>query len=180
MDFIFISGQKGVIQRSGNLLEVNVVDDCSIFTKIPGTPKYWQKVRNDLLASINVLGPFQIFFTLSCAEMKWVEVIGTILKAQGYYSIEYVNYGTVEASLLVDGMELDEFLKKIGESKSKLVAENIFLVTRMFNHRMKSFIKNVMLDRTSEDSMHITEYVYRIEFQARGMPHEHGAAWIDI
>ena len=30
-----------------------------------------------------------------------------------------------------------------------------------------------------KDKVKIKHYVFRIEFQARGMPHIHGVAWID-
>ena len=42
-------------------------DAIDVFKKIPGTPSYWKKVRNDLFARMEQLGQFHFFFTLSSA-----------------------------------------------------------------------------------------------------------------
>ena len=59
-------------------------DAFSVFKSISGTPKYWQQKRYNLLAMINVLGPFQWFFTFSCAELHWPSIIATILRKRGH------------------------------------------------------------------------------------------------
>ena len=46
----------------------------------------------------------------------------------------------------------------------KLFKENIFLITQMFDNRVKSFIKNILLKSDIE------LYSQRIEYQIRGMP----------
>ena len=37
-----------------------------------------------MIAKVKQLGPFHIFFTLSCAELRWFEVWHSILKRKGY------------------------------------------------------------------------------------------------
>ena len=59
-------------------------ETTSIFKDIPGTPNYWRKFRNELLARIEQLGPFHFFFTLSCNERKWMEVITSLLRNKGH------------------------------------------------------------------------------------------------
>ena len=59
---INLSVQRGVM-NNGDLNELN--DAMSVFEEIKGTPKYWQKIRTDMIAKIKQLGPFQFFFTLS-------------------------------------------------------------------------------------------------------------------
>ena len=41
-----------------------VEDPCTVFEKIPGTPKYWQRVRYEIIAKLENNGPFHLFFTL--------------------------------------------------------------------------------------------------------------------
>ena len=54
-------------------------DSWTVFDNIPGSPKYWQKMRYDLIAKIEQHGPVQFFYTLSCANKRWDENIATIL-----------------------------------------------------------------------------------------------------
>ena len=37
-----------------------------------------------MLAKLDNLGPFQLFFTLSCADMRWDENFAAILLERGY------------------------------------------------------------------------------------------------
>ena len=56
---IDLSVQKGVMQNGPNGARMMKLNDAfSVFQKVPGTPKYWQSKRNNLLAMINVLGEF--------------------------------------------------------------------------------------------------------------------------
>ena len=68
---INLSVQRGQISSDGSFCELK--DAMSVFDNIKGTPKYWQKKRIDMIAKIEQLGPFQFFFTLSCADKRWDE-----------------------------------------------------------------------------------------------------------
>ena len=46
------------------------------------------------------------------------------------------------------------------------------MITRMFDNEVKSFIKNILMNHN------VAYHCYRIEFQARGMPHLHGVFWL--
>ena len=47
------------------------LDDCyAVLDNISGTPKYWKKYKDEFLAKLDNLGPFQFFLTLSCADMR--------------------------------------------------------------------------------------------------------------
>ena len=35
-------------------------DPCSVFEKIPGTPKYWQRTKYEMIAKLENIGPFQV------------------------------------------------------------------------------------------------------------------------
>ena len=58
-------------------------DAYSVLENAPGTPRYWQKKRHELIGKLENLGPFQLFFTLSCAEkngMKTLQLLFKIIK----------------------------------------------------------------------------------------------------
>ena len=80
---ISISLQKAKI-KSGGKTVIPMSETMSIFKDIPGTPTYWRNFRNELFARIEQLGPFNFFFTLSCAEAKWTEVITSLLRNQNH------------------------------------------------------------------------------------------------
>ena len=83
-----------------------------------------------------------------------------------------------DAEVLVDGQtELWEFVNNMSESKSELLRGFSFLITRLFDARVKSFVKNILMAH-GKDKINLSYYSYRVEFQARGMPHIHGVAWI--
>ena len=52
-------------------------DGYAVFDGIPGSPRYWQKMKYDLIAKMEQLGPPQLFYTLSCADKRWDENLVT-------------------------------------------------------------------------------------------------------
>ena len=180
---ISLSGVKGpTITTETGEKKVQLSDPFSVFTDIKGTPKYWQKAKNELSAKIAQLGSFHIFYTFSCAEMRWTEVFLTILRKKGY-KIEHPDmnkWDGNDAEILVEGTPLWTYVNKImGEKQHSLFNEYTFIITKMFNERVKSFFKQIMMAR-GKDKIPLTYYSYRVEFQARGFPHIHGVAWIDL
>ena len=59
-----------------------------------------------------------------------------------------------------------------------MLRQNVLAVTRYFDMKVKSFIKNIVMG--GDNPMAVILYTYRIEFQKRGHPHAHGCLWIDI
>ena len=57
---ISLSGQLGTPSgtREDRVNAMPINDAFSVFTEIRGTPKYWQKGRNEMLAKMQQLGPF--------------------------------------------------------------------------------------------------------------------------
>ena len=101
---------------------------------LPGTPKNWQQKKYNLLAMINVLGPFQWFFTLSCAELRWPQVIACILRKKGH-KVNVLNPEslTSNAALEIDGEKLTDYLRKTGQTLRGIVQKDTFTVTRIFD-----------------------------------------------
>ena len=73
---------------------------------------------------------------------------------------------------------LEDFIETIDQSKQDLLRENVQMVTRYFDKRVKSFMKNIVM--ANNNSLGVILFTYRIEFQKRGHPHAHGILWIDI
>ena len=63
-----VSAQRGSSTSDGKIKKLG--DAFSVFVKLKGSTKYWQHAKNELIAKVKQLGPFHIFFTLSCAEMR--------------------------------------------------------------------------------------------------------------
>ena len=73
-------------------------------------------------------------------------------------------------------MHLDDFLQAY-PSKHQLIKDNLLNSTLNFHHRLKMFLKHIVLSNGS--SLTLSHYNYRIEFQLRGAPHAHGTLWMD-
>ena len=50
---------------------------------IKGTPAYWKKFLYEVLALVKQLGLPTFFMTLSCANLRWNELISVIAELNG-------------------------------------------------------------------------------------------------
>ena len=50
---------------------------------IKGTPAYWKKFLHEVLAMVKQLGLPTFFMTLSCADLRWNELISIISTLKG-------------------------------------------------------------------------------------------------
>ena len=66
-------------------------DGYAVFDNIIGSPRYWQKMKLDLIAKLEQLGPAAFFYTLSCANKRWQDNLATIL-AKTRPDIKVVHY----------------------------------------------------------------------------------------
>ena len=85
-------------------------DAFTIFQKIPGTPAYWKYFRNELYSKMEALGPFHLFFTLSCAEMRWACILLEVLK--------------VKLNRPLKIMYLDNFVEKVNDEEKKKTSQD--------------------------------------------------------
>ena len=172
---IDISGVKGKPGTIGDgEVKLHLTDMFDIFKKIKGTPKYWQTAKNELVAKIKQLGSFQLFYTFSCGEMRWSDIFLTLLKRKGFKVQIPAYWDGNDSTLLVEGRELWDYVNNVmSEKKHELFKEYTFLITIMFNARVDTFIKNILLG-SGVNKVPISCYSYRVEFQARGLPHIHG------
>lgn len=171
--YINISGRRGKSHTDENgekVLSLN--DSFDVFKNLSGSPKYWQLARNELVAKVKQLGPFHIFYTFSCGEKRWAEVFLSLLIRKGRDVTIPDNWDGNENELLVEengkaGVPLWEYVNDImSETKHELFKDYIFLITRLFDARVKSFVKNILMG--GGRTVKFKYYSYRVEFQARG------------
>ena len=127
---------------------------------VRGSPPYYQRTFYDLLAMIRQLGTPTWFFTLSAAaDMKWPDMIQNIAKQ---YGVTYTDDDVAALSF---------------EEKSNWLRRNPVTAARYFQYRLNEFFQN-FLKSPAEPLGEIVGYAIRIEFQARGPPHDHTVLWI--
>ena len=138
------------------------------FKKIKGSIKYWQTKRYELVAKVKSLGPFHIFITFSCGEMRWATMYITLLRENNYEISKPDDYDGHLETMLVEGIPLWRYVnEEMSCTKHELFRESTFLITIMFDERVKSFIKNILM-ANADDQVKFRYYSYRVEFQARG------------
>ena len=129
----------------------------SFMSSIKGTSAYWKKKLHQFLAMVKQLGTPVFFLTLSCADLRWNELISIIFK------FNCVNISDEE----VDEMPYHE--------KCDTLNKNPVLVARNFQYRVEMFFKIIVLNGPLGKTQY---YVIRIEFQVRGGPHVQSLIWI--
>ena len=251
MSRVNVSYLRGrMTKESGGRQFLQTEDGFNVFDNIRGSPRYWQKMKYDLVAKMEQLGPVQFFYTLSCANKRWEENLATIVAKTypGVIVLHFIEEIACNESILegkekkskdkeyeeedecneneddVDIIDMSsaktkmiyednpEFIGKpiyyvhervdsaleerncrlhtncrrrslFGEDGSfidkatanKLQSDHVLEISRNFNHRIKSFRKNILMCKKSP--LKIQYYQDRVEFQARGHPHIHGMAW---
>ena len=170
---INLSYSRGKVQEgAGSAVTMKLDDPYVCLEDIKNTPRYWKKEKYVMNAKLENLGAFNVFFTLSCADGRWPEVVGGILAEKGY-EIE------VRTELCGDGYEvnqvfvrsthgdmvpLDEFLEKESpESRHELLRGSVLQATRYFNERVRKFISKMVMDKRS--TLSVKYYTYKVEFQ---------------
>ena len=123
--------------------------------------RYWSKKKLELFAKVENNGAFQMFFTLSCGDYRFNENFTSLLQDE---RISYI-FKDGQEEVLINGLSIEEFLNQ-NSSKHEFIRRNILTSTRNFQHRLKTFIKTIVMNKCS--SMSVRYYSYRIEFQMRG------------
>ena len=173
---------------------VNLEDMFSVFDNVTGTFRYWQQRRYDVLAKLEQLGPFQFFFTLSCADKRWEETFVSILRQRGLeviYKKSQKDSKATKKAAMDFSYEADEiWVKEPGKEEVMLseflaterlhetIRDNVLPLTMNFDKRVHSMRKNIIMGNNSP--MHVQFYHYRVEFQKRGAAHIHGVLWADF
>ena len=85
-----------------------------------------------------------------------------------------------EMILLIDDIPFEQYIKEnnIHIDEHEVMRKHVLTLTRQFNHRLKMFMKHIVMGKNSE--MKVKYWSYRVEFQGRGAPHAHGVLWLDL
>ena len=177
----FMRGKKTV---NNGVNEYDLDDAFTVFEGVRNTPKYWQKVKYDMIAKLENIGPFHIFFTLSCGDTRYKENFSSFLSKNGY-TVEYVTHkdGTTETRVRTrngrNSKPLKTFLSEdVNESLHEMIRTNVLTASRNFQHRVNAFRNEILLGKNNP--MHVKYVSYRVEFQGRGAAHIHGTLWLNL
>ena len=83
------------------------------------------------------------------------------------HEIDFFGGDGSDDKITVNGEKLWDFIESMETSKHELLKDYILAITRQFDERVKSFIKNILMG-PGKDKIAISHYSYRVEFQARG------------
>ena len=104
-----------------------------------------------MIAKLENLGPFHIFFTLSCGDTRYDENFSSFLVENGY-TMEYIRNEDGSSQTIVkskDGRSkksLKEFLiEDVDDSLHELIRTNVLTATRNFQHRVNAFRNEVLM-----------------------------------
>ena len=176
-------GKKTVNSEGGVAYELE--DAYLALEGIPNTPRYWKTAKFELLAKLENFGVFQVFFTLSCADLRWDANFASILLQRGY-SINIMKVPIdgrqtyVYEARTADGdwKPLKQFIQEDVEiSFHELIRGNVLTATRFFHHRVQQFLSKIVMAKSAP--LPIDKYSYKVEFQQRGAGHVHGVMWLD-
>ena len=177
----FNRGKKSVSSSGENTYSLD--DGFSVFDKISNTPSYWKTAKYEMLAKLENLGPFQFFFTLSCADSRWDENFSSIMRSLGRkIRYKFDSKGSEETMVITEDnqeIKLNAYLEDhVNKSLHEIIRTNIMNATRNYNHRVKAFIKEIIMDKSNP--MSVKHYSTKVEFQGRGASHNHGTLWVDL
>ena len=204
---ITMEGKHGrEVIGEGGKKKLQLEDAYAVLDNVKQTPRYWKKAKYEMYAKLDNLGPFHIFFTLSCADLRWNEVILTFLRDEGI-EIRYDLGGdrqktredesadesgdedrrtedegriTVQVKSKYGNkwLSLKKYMEDAEKSRHEYIRENVLTLTRMFNHRVKAFIREIVLSKKNPMCVH--KFTYKTEFQNRGAAHVHGVLWLNM
>ena len=116
-------------------------DAFTTFDGIKNMPKYWQTVKYDMIAKLENIGPFHLFFTLSCGDTRCDENFSSFMVENGY-AVEYFTNDDGTVRTMVKGKEgryidktLEQFLSEdVDESLHEMIRTNVLTATRNFQY----------------------------------------------
>ena len=173
-------GKKQQTSSGQNLYSLE--DGFSVFDNMKNTPAYFRKGKYEQYARLDNLGGFQIFFTLSSADTRWLENITSFFSAKDI-KILYKQDSKDNEKILIEDLDnnlytIQEYLSTINDSMHDLLRKNVVMATRILKHRFQTFLHQIILNK--ENPMCVKDYSYKVEFQGRGAAHYHGVLWLDL
>eukprot|EP00111_Clytia_hemisphaerica_P014081 TCONS_00041443-protein len=131
----------------------------SFMNNLKGTPAYWKRLLYEVLAMVKQLGLPTFFHTLSCADLKWPEIVDIIQKMKGKEMTE------------------DQIRALSYMERTQILQSNPVVLARHFQYRLECYFKHIIAKGALGGKL--KHHVIRIEFQARGSAHAHCLIWIE-
>ena len=127
MNISFMRGKITSSEDGGKFLKTE--DGFAVFDGIPGSPRYWQKMKYDLIAKMEQLGPPHFFYTLSCANKRWDENAATMLaKSRPDLNVMHCQEEKMgEAFLDLNRIEIKEKEEYEDEDENEDIIEEVFV-----------------------------------------------------
>ena len=148
----------GALKNTDRLKQLIMQDQGQRFLQnVRGSPAYCKKLLSNLLAMIRQLGAFTFFLTLSAADLRWPDTICVIASQ---YNVSLTEQDVKDMTW---------------EERCHWIRRNPVTAARQFDYRVQLFVKHVLRSGVIGE---IDDYLYRVEFQARGSPHIHMVIWI--
>jgi hypothetical protein len=123
------------------------------------SPDYMKSMRRDFLAFLRGSGTPTFFFTASCADTKWVELLQTLFyQEHGRHATE------------------DELESLSFKQRCELVSSDPVLVAKYYYNRMEGLFDHI-IDNTDVLG-DVTDRAHVEEAQKRGTPHRHSLLWV--
>ena len=124
---------------------------------IKATPAYWKKFLFEVLVMVKQLVFVTFFMTLSCANLKWDELISIIASLSG-------------ENFQREDMENMDFF-----TRSSYLNLNLVLLARHFRYRVVTFFQVNVLDGPLGK---VKYHPIGFELQVRRSPHVHSFLWV--
>ena len=122
---------------------------------IKGTPAYWNRFLFEVLGMVKQLGLPTFFMTLSCADLRWDELVSIISKLNCIKEVDIEKLSYFE--------------------RCQILNMNPVVVAKHFQYRVEVFFKEIIVDGPLGK---VKCYAIRVEFQFRGSPHIHSFLWV--
>ena len=129
----------------------------SFMNTMKGTPAYWKRFLFEVLAMVKQLGVPTFFMTLSCADLRWNELVSIISKLNGL-------------NLTDDDINNMDYFQRC-----EILNSNPVLLARHFQYRVEVFFTEIIIDGPLGK---VKYHAIRVEFQFRGSPHIHSFLWV--
>ena len=136
---INLVGTRGTKTVKPEGVSYELQDGHRVLEGIKGTPKYWQTAKYEMLSKLDNFGAFQLFFTLSCADTRWISNFAPTFIDKGYellYSVEKDEDSNW--CIRIKGRkdnenrwkDLEEVIENLGNSKHEMLRGNVVHAAR--------------------------------------------------
>ena len=136
---INLVGTRGTQTIKPDGISYELQDGYRVLEGIKGTPKYWQTAKYEMLSKLDNFGAFQFFFTLSCADTRWISNFAPMFIDKGYELLYSVDQDEEDNwCMRIQGRKcnekewknLEELIEDLGESKHEMLRGNVVHAAR--------------------------------------------------